>query len=276
MQTPPTSEKFSITKTVSDNTSPQACDFVAGHAGLSKARIKDAMNKGAVWLTRKGQGRIRLRKATYLLKKDDTLELHYDPKVLATKPPSSSCLADYTHYSVWFKPANLLTQGTDYGDHASLLRQVETFFTPWRQAYPVHRLDREAEGLLLVAHSSEAAGRLSKLFQAHKIIKRYRVDVLGLPENAEGLMNEPLDGKEAITRYQVVCRHPDTNTATLLAEIETGRLHQIRRHLAGAGHPVMGDPRYGSGNKDGKPMRLTACELEWICPFTGRLNKSKI
>lgn len=276
MQTSPSLEKFSITKTLTDKTSPQACNFVAGHAGLPKARVKDAMNKGAVWITRKGQGRIRLRKATYLLQKGDILELHYDQKVLATKPPPASCLADYTHYSVWFKPANLLTQGTDYGDHASLLRQVETFFTPWRKAYPVHRLDREAEGLILVAHSSEAAGRLSKLFQTHKVLKRYRVEVRGLPENDEGTMKETLDGQEAVSHYRVISRHPETNTSVLLVEIETGRLHQIRRHLASAGFPVMGDPRYGSGNKDGEPMRLAACELEWTCPFTGRLHKNKI
>jgi len=62
---------------------------------------------------------------------------------------------------------------------------------------------------------------------------------------------------------------PDKATSTLLVEIETGRMHQIRRHLAGAGIPVMGDPRYGTGNKDGRPMRLTACELSWRCPITG-------
>jgi tRNA pseudouridine32 synthase/23S rRNA pseudouridine746 synthase len=275
MQTP-SLEKFSITKTLIDKTSPQACDFIALHSGLPKARIKDAMNKGAVWLTRKGQGRIRLRKATYLIQKGDMLELHYDPKVLSTKPPLASILADFTHYSVWIKPARLLTQGTDYGDHASLLRQVETFFNPRREAYPVHRLDREAAGLILVAHSGEAAAKLSKLLQDHKVIKRYRAEVSGLPEKAEGIIDEPLDGKEAMTRYRVTSRHPDTNTATVLIEIDTGRLHQIRRHLAGIGHPVMGDPRYGSGNKDGKPMRLTACELEWICPFTGKRNQSSI
>lgn len=276
MQTLPSLEKFSITKTVTDNASPQACDVVALHAGLPKTRVKDAMNKGAVWLTRKGLGRIRLRKATYLLKKGDILELHYDPKVLVIKPPFASCLTDYTHYSIWYKPANLLTQGTDYGDHGSLLRQVEIFFTPRREAYPVHRLDREAEGLIIVAHSSDAAGRLSRLIQDRKVIKRYRVEVLGLPGNDEGIIDEPLDGKEAITRYRVVSRDPDTNTAILLSEIETGRLHQIRRHLAGAGFPVMGDPRYGSGNKDGKPMRLVACELEWPCPYTGKVHQSKI
>jgi len=250
----------------------QACDYLAAHTGLSKARIKDAMNKGACWLARKGQSRIRLRKATFALKKGDTLELHYDPKVLSVEPPSASCIEDFGHYSVWLKPAGLLTQGTDYGDHGSLLRQVETFFNPRREAYPVHRLDREASGLILVAHSHQAAGRLSHLFTNHDVIKRYRVDVSGLPENNEGAIDQPLDGKNAVTRYRVIARSPETNTSTLMAEIETGRLHQIRRHLAAIGHPVMGDPRYGYGNKDGKPMRLSACELRWRCPYAGSVK----
>jgi tRNA pseudouridine32 synthase / 23S rRNA pseudouridine746 synthase len=269
----PNPEKFSFTGIVQDSSSPQTSDFLALHTGLSKVRVKDAMNKGAVWLKRMGHGRIRLRKATYTLKNGDVLELHYDPRILSAEPPSASCLMDLTHYSIWFKPANLLTQGTDFGDHGSLLRQVELFFKPRRDIYPVHRLDREAQGLIMVAHSPAAAGKLSKLFQEQKIIKRYRAEVLHIPEQSDGIIDQPLDGKRALTKYHVVSHHTDTNTANLIAEIETGRLHQIRRHLAAIGHPVMGDPRYGTGNKDGKPMRLTACELEWICPFTGKPNR---
>jgi tRNA pseudouridine32 synthase/23S rRNA pseudouridine746 synthase len=263
--------QWSIQKTVSSSENVQACHFLALQTGLPKARIKDALNKGACWLSRKGQGRFRLRKATFLLRKDDVLELHYDPTVLSWVPPSASCLEDHRHYSLWFKPANLLTQGTDFGDHGSLLRQAETFFNPRREAFPVHRLDREASGLVLVAHSRQAAGRLSQLFQNRQIIKRYRVEVLGVPDKKVDAISIPLDGKKALTRYRVVSNHPETGTADLLIEIEPGRRHQIRRHLAAIGHPVMGDPRYGSGNKDGRPMRLVACELQWPCPYTGRL-----
>lgn len=266
-------EKFSFTRTIQDTTAPPACDFIVSHTGLPKARVKDAMNKGAVWLKRKGLGRIRLRKATYSLRKGDRLELHYDAALLSLEPPSASFLTDYTHYSLWFKPATLLTQGTDFGDHGSLLRQVETFFKPRREVFPVHRLDRETQGLVMVAHSRTAAGKLSQLFREHRLVKRYHAEVLGLPEQADGVIDLPLDEKHAETIYRVISYDPDTDTATLSATIKTGRLHQIRRHLAAIGHPVMGDPRYGTGNKDGKPMRLTACELEWVCPFTGKRNR---
>ncbi len=148
MQTSSLPARFSFAETVIDNASPQACDFVASRTGLSKARVKDAMNKGTVWLVRKSSGRVRLRKATFALKRNDTVEMYYDPKVLAVEALSAWCLKDLKHYSIWFKPANMLIQGTYYGDHGSLLRQVETFFNPRREAYPVHRLDREARGFI--------------------------------------------------------------------------------------------------------------------------------
>ncbi len=269
----PSSSKFRFVKTVTDGSSLPVCDLLAVHTGLSKTCLKDAMNKGALWLSRKGQGRIRLRKATFRLQKGDALELNYDPNVLSLEPPTAFCLKDFDAYSIWFKPANLLTQGTEFGDHASLLRQVELFFTPRRQVFPVHRLDREVSGLIMVAHTRQAAGLLSGLFQKHEVIKRYRAEVLGLPAHEQGVIQNSLDGKEARTRYRVLTRQPDANTALLEVEIETGRLHQIRRHLANIGHPVMGDPRYGKGNKDGNPLRLVACGLQWVCPFSHGLEK---
>jgi tRNA pseudouridine32 synthase / 23S rRNA pseudouridine746 synthase len=265
-----TQGKIIINKTVLAGEPIQACDFLALHSGLPKARIKDAMNKGAAWICRKGRGRERLRRATSVLKPGDSVELFYDQAILSMNLPQARCLMDLGHYSIWDKPAGLLTQGTDYGDHCSLLRQVEMSFSPRRDVYPVHRLDREAQGLVLVAHTSQAAGKLSILFQGRAIIKRYHTEVLGLLEQDLGAVDTPLDKKPALTRYSVLSRDPDTDISTLLVEIETGRLHQIRRHLASIGHPVMGDPRYGKGNKDGKPMRLVAFALEFQCPFTGR------
>jgi tRNA pseudouridine32 synthase/23S rRNA pseudouridine746 synthase len=141
-------------------------------------------------------------------------------------------------------------------------------FTPRRRTYPVHRIDREAEGLVVVAHTSRAAADLSRIFQGRGVTKRYRVEVLGRMEKDEGTIDEPLDRKPAVTRWSVLSHDPDTNTFRLLVTIETGRLHQIRRHLAAIGHPVMGDPRYGRGNRDGRPMRLMACEIAFACPFT--------
>jgi tRNA pseudouridine32 synthase / 23S rRNA pseudouridine746 synthase len=255
---------------------PTACDLLAIQTGLSKMRIKDAMAKGAVWITSRRKGRERLRRATARVKAGDHLELYYDPDLLSTDPPQAQCIMDRISYSIWNKPAGLLTQGTDYGDHCSLLRQVDLAFSPRREVYPVHRLDREAEGLVLVAHNRKAAREFSKIFQCREVQKRYRAVVLGQLENTAGIVDVPLDGRQAMSKYSVLSYDPDANTSLLMVEIETGRLHQIRRHLEAIGHPVMGDPRYGKGNKDGKPMRLTACELEFLCPLSGAEIKCSI
>jgi len=164
-----------------------------------------------------------------------------------------------------------MAQGTEYGDHCSLLRQAELFFRPQRKVFLVHRLDREAEGLMLIAHNEEAAAKLSHLFQKNQIIKRYTVEVLGnLFERPGKRIDLPLDGKPALTEYEAVSYDPGTNTSKALVHIKTGRLHQIRRHLDLIGHPVMGDPRYGTGNKNRAGLRLIADELRFHCPFTKR------
>ncbi|MGV1099588.1 RluA family pseudouridine synthase [Thiovibrio sp. JS02] len=247
-----------------------ATEILARHAGLSKGKIKDAMGKGAVWLHSGKRGRKRLRRASTPLKPGDVLDFFYDPQLLVLLPPSGQCLHDAGHYSVWFKPAGLLAQGTDYGDHCSLLRQVELHFRKARPALPVHRLDREASGLMLIAHDSGAAARLSALLQENRIEKGYRIRVKGKPTEREGAVDLPLDGKEAKTSYQVTAYDEKSDTATVEVRIATGRLHQIRRHFALLGHPVLGDPRYGRGNKNSAGLQLVAYSLAFRCPFSNK------
>jgi tRNA pseudouridine32 synthase/23S rRNA pseudouridine746 synthase len=61
-----------------------------------------------------------------------------------------------------------------------------------------------------------------------------------------------------------------SDRAVLEVRLDTGRLHQIRRHLDALGHPVIGDPRYGKGNKDPDGLRLVAYVLQLRCPYSGR------
>ena len=245
-----------------------ALTALARVSALPKARIKDAMTKGAVWL-RRGKSERRLRRATFALRASDTLSLHYNPEILAKVAPTATLLADERHYSVWDKPAGQLAQGTREGDHCALLRQAELQLR--REVYLVHRLDREASGLMLVAHNGRAAAALSALFAGTDkeagMHKRYRIEVLGaLPDAGE--FAAPLDGKAALTRFQ---RTGVAAFGSSSAEVElvTGRKHQIRRHFAEAGFPVLGDPRYGSGNEDPRGLQLRAVELRFTCPLTG-------
>ncbi len=161
-------EKFCSTFTVSAMRE-QAATLLAAKTGLSKARVKDAMLKGAVWLKKKGQGKkLRLRRATATLAPGDILAICYDEAILGMAPLAATLVADQQQYSVWEKPAGMLCQGTEYGDHCSLLRLVEGFFTPRRPVFLLHRLDREAAGLVLIGHSKKAAARFLGAFQREK------------------------------------------------------------------------------------------------------------
>lgn len=244
-------------------------DFLQRLTGLSKIKIKDAMAKGAAWKTDTRRKRKRIRRATARIQYNDYVELYYDPDIISAVPPSPKLLYDLTHYSVWIKPAGLMTQGTDFGDHCSLLRQTEIYFQSKRNIFPVHRLDRETEGLVVIAHSSEAAKKLSILFQKREVIKEYRAAVLGnLGEPGTiDVIQVPLDGKGSITRYRVQGYDPASNTSTAIIWIQTGRKHQIRRHFESIGHPVMGDPKYGKGNKCDQGLQLRAVSLAFRCPF---------
>lgn len=247
-----------------------ACDLLATATGLSKARIKDAMIKGAVWL-QPGKGKQkRLRRATYQPRRGDRITLHYRAEILALAPPAAQCLEDFGRYSLWHKPAGMLAQGNQYSDHTSLLRQAELHWQPPRTVFLVHRLDREARGLMLIAHDAAAAAKLSQLFVENTIRKTYRAEVRGCLRDGTGRIELPLDDKPALTEYSVLDYDAARDITTLSVTIKTGRLHQIRRHLEMIGHPLIGDPKYGRGNKDPGGLRLTAEQLEFRCPLTGK------
>ena len=271
-------QKFSLKKTVESGDPKTVVDFLARHSGLSKGRIKTAMNKGAVWLKKTNGRQNRIRRATTPLKTGNNLFLYYDEKLLDLTPPTAECISDQKRYSVWFKPAGLLTQGTSYGDRCSLLRGVELFFQNKRKIFLIHRLDREVAGIVLVAHDKGAASRLSRLFQNQSIVKHYRAQVLGNLAEAKqkDTIQIPLDGKAAITIYNAISYDPSSNTTRVEVVIQTGRKHQIRRHFDMIGFPVMGDPVYGEGNKNTEGMQLTATALEFECPISGQYKAFKI
>ena len=248
-----------------------ALDLLAEGTGLSKQRIKDAMNKGAVWWTLKGKT-LRLRRATKVLYKGSKIQFFYDEQVLARKPETAQLIHDAVAYSIWYKPAGMLAQGSQWGDHCSILRWVEvngqSLLGSQRDCFLVHRLDADAAGLMIIAHDSQSAAKLSLLFQGRDIKKHYQawvVDDCELPD-AGMTLNYELDGKVAITHIKKI---GVANNSTLLdVHIETGRKHQIRRHLANIGHPIVGDKLYGTKAKLG--LQLLAYKLEFECPYSQR------
>jgi tRNA pseudouridine32 synthase/23S rRNA pseudouridine746 synthase len=111
---------------------------------------------------------------------------------------------------------------------------------------------------------------MSDLFQKQQIIKRYAARVRGNPSESRpaGIIDLALDGKPATTEFRVEVYEADTHTSTVRIIMGSGRKHQIRRHFDMIGHPVMGDPRYGKGNKNSAGLQLVATGLEFSCPFS--------
>ena len=144
--------------------------------------------------------------------------------------------------------------------------------------WPLHRLDTGTSGILVFARSQRAARAMSQNFARRQIHKRYIALVAGVPEPREGEIGARLleahfrtqvapEGKEAVTRYRVLEAYP----RAALVEIEplTGRMHQIRVHLATIGHPVLGDTKYGKAAAT--RLFLHASRLELPHPEGGRL-----
>ncbi len=161
------------------------------------------------------------------------------------------------------KPSGLSSQGGR--GQANTLDELLWAFAKQGKARPrlIHRLDRDTSGVILTAKTKPAAGFLGKAMMARKFAKTYRAIVTpGPPEPPQGVVDEALrrdeQGREAFMR---TCApdHPDAETArsryrtlaqapgAALLELdpETGRMHQLRVHLAHLGRPIAGDARYG-------------------------------
>lgn len=145
----------------------------------------------------------------------------------------------------------------------------------------VHRLDAETSGVLLFAKTPGALKVLSELFETRKVEKKYLAVVEGTPREQKWICSEkigqepgvhgrmkvdPQTGKEAQTEFTVL--QVANNHALVEARPLTGRMHQIRVHLAASNTPVLGDAMYGKKRIGEKPaMALRAIELSYPDPF---------
>ena len=175
------------------------------------------------------------------------------------------------------KPSGLLSQpgrGAHLQDSLiTRLQRVES------DLHLVHRLDRDTSGLVLLARGLESLRRCSALFAARKVSKLYEAEVSGalqgsgrIDSRLARLERDPPrygvhpDGRSSLTLWRV--RRRGTNATRLWIRPLTGRSHQLRAHLSGIGHPILGDPIYGEQIEG--PMRLHARALGFVHPFTGR------
>ena len=250
-------------------------EFLIKLTQLSPEDVLDSALKGAVWIQRRGKGKIlRIRNLDEVVLPADQIQVFFDKKILKLPTLKDvACLYEDVNYGAWVKPAGVLAQGTQAGDHTSLLRYVE--INKKREVFLVHRIDRETSGLMLIAYHSKAAAELSHLFQKHLIKKEYHAIVLGEMEvGAKQTISASLDDKEAITHLEVLACL--AGKSLIRAQIETGRLHQIRRHLDHIGHPVMGDPKYGKGNKNRDGLMLVSTGMTFKDPWLDKIQNLQL
>jgi 23S rRNA pseudouridine1911/1915/1917 synthase len=184
------------------------------------------------------------------------------------------------HLVVICKPQGLLSVAAKFDSyktaHSILKRRVH----PGR-VFPVHRLDRETSGVMLFTYTEEAREGLKEAFEKHDIEREYCALVEGVMASSKGTWksylvedptyvvrshDEPDGGALSITHFELLKQH--RNTAQLRLILETGRKNQIRVHCKDAGHPVVGDKKYGATNQSLGRLALHACKLGFIHPVT--------
>lgn len=178
------------------------------------------------------------------------------------------------HLAAIHKPAGILVSGNSFKTIANaLVQNIEpsTLFdaaTP----QPVHRLDYATTGILLVGKTSSSIRALNKMFEDKGIEKTYFAITIGKMDN-RGKINSEIDGKKSKSKYEVnevVASERFGQLNLIKLKPQTGRRHQLRKHLAHIGSPILGDATYGIENLilKGKGLYLHAYSLEFIHPFT--------
>lgn len=194
------------------------------------------------------------------------------------------------HYVAIHKPAGMLVHKSKMARDAKVFALQELRNQLNRQVYPCHRLDRKTSGVLLFALSEEALSKMRELWMNNQVKKEYLAIVRGhIPDEGEidyPLVNEKEVEQEAFTRYSCLKRSeipyssgkfPTSRYSLVKLYPETGRYHQLRKHLAHIFYPIIGDRPHGC-NKQNKffkeqfemmEMMLHASKLSFIHPYSG-------
>ncbi len=183
------------------------------------------------------------------------------------------------------KPAGLVVHSAPSHKGETLVDLLEGIAGGGEGARPgiVHRLDKDTSGLMLVARNDESHRALARMVKAREVLREYTAMVEGHLGSRTGTIDAPLGrdrrqrtkravkgagSREARTHFEVIEALPDDTLVH--ARLDTGRTHQIRVHFAAIGHPVAGDPEYGSRGRHGLNRQfLHASRLSFAHPRTG-------
>ena len=205
--------------------------FLAKRLGVSRRAAKNLLDDRQVWVNRQ-----LVWMAHHVVRRGDVLQTSAKES-LPPKPQHIRVLVEDADYLFVDKPAGIMTIGLD-GAEERLRGQLAA-----PQLRVIHRLDRDTSGCLMVARNDAAFDGAVSVFKTRRVLKVYHAICVGHVERRSSTIREEIDGEPAVTHLTTLATSRD---ATYLAlRIETGRTHQIRRHLAGVRHPVIGDHQYG-------------------------------
>lgn len=236
----------------------------------TRASLKKALSKGRLILNA-----TTAKSATHV-NQGDLIELLEGTEKITPYHLDLPIIYQDQSLAVIHKPAGIPVSGNQFRCIQNALPHVlakSAFPDALRMPRPVHRLDAATQGLLLVGRSASALVELSQQFEQGQIKKLYAAIINGKMEG-EQVIDKPLDGKVAITGYKTIQVVPSLRNGHLsLLELspQTGRTHQLRKHLSGIGHPIVGDKRYGIAGSVmlHKGLFLAAVGLSFLHPETG-------
>ena len=184
---------------------------------------------------------------------------------------------------VCVKPRGVLSEGEGQKEMPFLLGEALAKNGIKATVYPVHRLDKETEGLMVYALNKTSAASLSRQIQSGELHKEYIAGLCGIPADEEGELSDLLFYDRKRGRSYVVDRErkgvrsarlgyrvisADGKYSTVRVKLYTGRTHQIRVQFASRGMPLRGDRRYGATAESGD-FSLRSCYLSFLHPRTG-------
>lgn len=183
-------------------------------------------------------------------------------------------LFEDNYLAVIHKPAGVLVTGNRFVTITNALPQnlQKSTLKDATKPQPVHRLDYETSGVLLVGKTSSSIRTLGKMFEEKKVEKIYFAATIG-EMKSEGTISSEIDGKKSLSIYKVIKSISSIRFGKLnLVELKpkTGRTHQLRIHLSSIGNPILGDKDYGIENLilKGKGLYLHSYSLNFTHPFT--------
>jgi 23S rRNA pseudouridine1911/1915/1917 synthase len=258
-------------------------EVLTGSMGISRRMIQKLTRAKGILINRRPAF---LRRA---VKAGDVVSVRSAPDEEPSLPPVAMPLEvvfEDPHLLVVNKPAGLLTHPVTPEHTRTLAHGIAHHLLSegvHTRVRPVHRLDRDTSGLLVVAKTPLAHTRMDAQLRERTLRRRYLALVHGTPEADEGVVDQPIgqhagrrdlrvvrkDGDAALTRYRVVERLSDAALVEL--ELDTGRTHQIRVHMAWLGHPLIADRAYGGavGRSGMRRPALHSWRVEFRHPARG-------